>query len=81
MSLDYDDVLDRIKVKISKMSVFQRRKLLNKFEKCCVTRGMGGMESVILWVAWVTYLGGRHARAVDVDCGDDMLGWVLCCRM
>ena len=60
MSLDDDDFLVKIKVKISKLTVYSKRKHLNQLEKWRATRanmdGVGivlAWESVLAWLEWV----------------------------
>ena len=74
MSLDDDDFLVKMQVKLSKMTAFQRRKLLNEFEIWRATAAsMGGVGSVLMWVAWVAYWHG-WCDIVDVVGGvGDML--------
>ena len=51
MSPDDDDFFVKIQVKISKMTVFKRRKLLSKFQKWRATRAnRSSMGRVLAWV-------------------------------
>ena len=59
MSLTDDDFLVKIQIKISKMTVFKRRKFLGKFEKLRATcTSIGSMGGMLAWMAWMTYLRG-----------------------
>ena len=54
MSLDDGGFLVKILVKISKITVFYWRELLNQFGKFSTTRAsMDGVGSVLAWLPWV----------------------------
>ena len=77
MSLDDANFLVKIQVKISKMTVFQRRNILNQFEKWRVTRAsIDGVGSVLVWVAWVAHLCGKRASMIGMGGVGDVLAWV-----
>ena len=79
MSLNDHDNFFKIQVKISKMTVFYRRKHLNEHEKQYATRAsMGDLGSVLTWVAWVTYLRGWCGSVGSVLAWLAWVAWMAC---
>ena len=56
MSLDDGGFLVKILVKISKITIFYWRELLNQFGKFSTTHAsMDGVGSVLAWLAWIMW--------------------------
>ena len=77
MSLDDGDFLVKIKVKISKITAFQGRKLLNRFEKWDATCArMDGVGNFLAWEKCQHVWRGWHVWRASV-CGElACVGWV-----